>query len=115
MTAPTARAESLRNGALVPALLLAVPLHIHEITGNPPEWLLGEARRCADVVASHGDDLQFGGKHCARAFNAVARGLACAALVADGGATFLDLHWCRTPGCPGPGAHLNPSDGGDTP
>jgi hypothetical protein len=47
----------------------------------------------ADEIASHGDDLQFGGKHCAPTFAALARGLAVLAHQ-PGGVSFAGLHWC---------------------
>ncbi|MFA9271210.1 MAG: hypothetical protein ACEQSX_10710, partial [Baekduiaceae bacterium] len=34
------------------------------------------AHASAETIAAHGDDLQFGGKHCRKAFAALARGLA---------------------------------------
>jgi hypothetical protein len=83
----------------------AVPLHIYEIRDRSQRWLLGEAQRCATIVGSQGDVLQYGGKGCAAAFNALARGLAVAALVSDGGVTWRGQHWCRMPGCPSGEAH----------
>lgn len=99
-----------RRGVLTETLRLAVPLVMTEFrcTGRSTAWLIGEAKRMATVLATHGDDLQFGGKHCSPAFNALARGLACLALVADGGATFTGLHWCRNPTCSGPDAEHPP-------
>jgi hypothetical protein len=78
--------------ALLISLDLAVPLQIMEVQGQSEAWRMGEARRCADVVATHGDDLQFGGKYCAPAFNSLARGLALGAMV-PGGVTFMGRHW----------------------
>ena len=51
------------------------------------------ARESSDTVAAHGDDLEFGGKHCKSAFAALARGLA-ALSFAPGGVRFLGAHWC---------------------
>lgn len=93
-----------RRTVLTETLRFAVPFHIAEVARHEPRWIIGEARRMATVLATHGDDLQFGGKHCGPAFNALARGIACAALVADGGITFAGVHWCRDPRCPGPDA-----------
>jgi hypothetical protein len=55
------------------------------------------AHDAADVVASQGDVLQFGGKpgEAAAAFNALARGLA-ALSTAPGGVRFLGTIWCAT-------------------
>ena len=80
-------------------LRLAVPMHMVELTGLPPDALTAIATRSADILSTHGDDLQYGGKHCAQTFNALARGLAVAALTADGGVDFAGQHWCATPGC----------------
>jgi hypothetical protein len=43
----------------------------------------------------------YGGKHCAEAFNALARGLAALAYQ-PGGVKYAGLHWCveEHPGCP---------------
>ena len=51
------------------------------------------AAEFADAIASHGDDLMFGGKHCAPTFAALARGLAVLAHQ-PGGVSFAGLHWC---------------------
>lgn len=101
MTGPAA---AHRGMVLAESLQFAVPWHVAEVRGRPAAWLTGEAKRMATVLATHGDDLQFGGKHTGDAFNALARGLACAALVADGGVTYAGLHWCRDPLCREPGA-----------
>jgi hypothetical protein len=63
------------------SLAAAVPLWIAEVSGWSTERRLATARECADVVASKGDVLQFGGKRgeAAAGFNALARGLACCA------------------------------------
>lgn len=90
---PAAEREEHRIAVLLATLELAVPLHLHEIRGKSDAWRMGEARRCADMVASHGDDLQYGGKHCAAAFNAVARGVALGAMQ-PGGITLHGRHWC---------------------
>lgn len=92
---------------LITALQTAVPLHIEQLRHLDPDQL---ARQQAVTVATHGDDLQFGGRHCKDAFNALARGLAAAALTAWGGVTVAGAHWCPIRGCPGPDApHPEPS------
>lgn len=84
------------NGAdlLRVALQAAVPLWVQEVQSWSTESRLAVARECADVVASKGDVLQFGGKRgeAAAAFNALARGLACCAYQ-PGGVTFLGDHY----------------------
>lgn len=88
----TQRGEQ-RLATLLTTLELAVPMHIAEVRTHSEEWRAGEARRCADVIAAHGDHLQFGGKYCAATFNAVARGLALGACQ-PGGVTYHGKHWC---------------------
>lgn len=78
---------------------LAVPLHTDRMRGLPPGSLTAIASDCATTIGTHGDDLMFGGQHCKTAFNALARGLAAAALTADGGIDWDGLHWCAIPGC----------------
>jgi hypothetical protein len=92
------------NWQLIEALRLAVPLHMLELRQLTARERAEIARACAATVASHGDDLQFGGRHARDAFNALARGLAAAALTAWGGVTFAGVHWCTVPSCPGPDA-----------
>ncbi|WP_158676932.1 hypothetical protein [Wenjunlia vitaminophila] len=92
-------ATEMQDFMLRTSLALAVPLHMHELRGQSPATLAGIASAAADVVGSHGDDLQYGGRHCARTFNSLARGLAAAALTAQGGVTWRGMHWCQTPGC----------------
>lgn len=94
--------DDMQRTVLRTTLALAVPMHIAELDGLPPDVLTGIATRAATTVGTHGDDLQFGGRHCAEAFNALARGLAVAALTAWGGVTWEGMRWCRVPRCPGP-------------
>lgn len=89
----------MQRMVLLETLRLAVPMHITELRPVAPEQRAAIASRCATVLGSHGDALQFGGKHCAEAFNALARGLAAAALTAPGGIDALGGHWCAVPGC----------------
>lgn len=77
------------------ALSAAVPLHIQELKRRPWDEITRIAHESADIVASKGDVLQFGGGKkgsTAAAFNALARGLAACAF-APGGITFLGLHF----------------------
>jgi hypothetical protein len=80
-------------------LRLAVPLHMRELRDRPARILAAIASQAATTIGSHGDALQYGGKHCAQAFSALARGLAAAALTVEGGVDFQGLHWCRIPNC----------------
>ena len=77
------------------ALEAAVPLWIHRHEDTPVEARIARARECADIVAEHGDDIQFRGAkkgETAAAFNALAEGLALAAYQ-PGGVDFADDHW----------------------
>lgn len=91
----------LQTMVLRETLRLAVPLHVEKLRGLDGEQLAAIANATATTVGSHGDDIQYGGRHCAEAFNALARGLAAAALAAWGGVTFDGMHWCPVVGCPG--------------
>ncbi|GAA4731746.1 hypothetical protein [Phytohabitans rumicis] len=86
---------------LLVALHAAVPLHIARIRRWTPTQRNAAARHAVGVIAAHGDDLLFSGRHTAAAFNALARALA---LMADlpGGVTFAGQHWCTRAhaGCP---------------
>lgn len=84
---------SLRTEILRASLEAAVPIAIHDLRYHTWEELQRLASESSTVIASHGDDLQFGGKKCASTFAALARGLAALAY-APGGVTFLGLHWC---------------------
>ena len=82
----------VQQDVLRTTLQLAVPMWIHEMRPWSIDQRLSMARECAEVVASHGDDLQYGGKHCADTFNKLACGLACLAHQ-PGGVKFLGYHW----------------------
>ncbi|MFD9563370.1 hypothetical protein [Streptomyces sp. NPDC059994] len=106
------------NVVLVESLRVAVPLHMMELGSRSPEELIRIAAESATVVGSQGDVLQFRSAkrgETAKAFNALARGLAAGALVAWGGATFAGLHWCTVPSCLGPDIeHPSPTQGEHT-
>lgn len=70
--------------ALGVALEVAVPLRIEEIRDWTHEQRAERASDVATIIASHGDDLLYGGKNCANAFNALALGLACLAFSPGG-------------------------------
>ncbi|WP_327377653.1 hypothetical protein OG393_29115 [Streptomyces sp. NBC_01216] len=103
------------NVSLVESLRVAVPLHMMQLGSRSPEELQRIAVESASVIGSQGDVLQFRSPkrgETAKAFNGLARGLAAAALIAWGGATFAGLHWCTVRRCPGPDAeHPNPTEG----
>jgi hypothetical protein len=95
-------APTTTSSAWVPWLLFMVPLYIAEMRDlSEPEFEHVSAR-AADLIASHGDDAQYGGHHQRSARTAIAQGLAVLAR-ADGGVTALGIHACVRPhiGCPG--------------
>lgn len=73
-----------------------MPLWIDRLKDRPVDYLIERARECGQVIAEKGDIIQFRSKkkgETARAFDALAQGLACAALVVPGGVTFLGVTW----------------------
>lgn len=89
------------NTLLDDMISAAVPLWILKIESEQwsPDRRVTEAHECADVIVSKGDILQFGGGkrgEVAKAFNALAKGLACLAF-APGGVTFGRNHWAAGP------------------
>lgn len=85
--------DSMRTEILRASLEAAVPIAIHDLRYHMWPDLQQLATEASTTIASHGDDLQFGGKKCASTFAALARGLAVLAY-APGGVTFLGVHWC---------------------
>lgn len=83
---------------LVESLRFAVPLWIDKLRNCTMDQLLARASRCAGVVGTRGDALQFKGSSAsgrrasAEAFNHLAEGLACAAYL-PGGISFAGMHW----------------------
>jgi hypothetical protein len=80
------------------ALSAAVPLHVMELQRLSWAEVSASAKACGDIIAEKGDVLQFRGKkrgESAKAFNALARGLA-ALSFAPGGVTFLGDHYENT-------------------
>jgi len=80
------------------ALSAAVQLEIFRLRSLPDEERAREikahtGRAVAVLLGEHGDDLLFGGKHCAEAFAALATGLACLAWQ-PGGVTVFGRHFC---------------------
>ena len=92
-------AMTTQHMVLRETLGLAVPMHMAELDGLSVEHLCLVASTASEVIGSHGDALQLGGKHCREAFNALARGLAAAALVTPGGIDFIGRHWCADSRC----------------
>lgn len=88
--------NTLTTDLLRTGLACAVSLRIAEIATWTVERRIETAREQAHVVTAHGDDLQYGGKHTAAAFNALALGIACAAYQ-PGGITFLGDHYEADP------------------
>lgn len=73
----------------------AVPLWIAELRKLTPEQRIALARECGDIVAAKGDVIQFRSKkpgETAKAFNALAKGIAALAF-SPGGVTFLGDHY----------------------
>lgn len=78
------------------ALSAAVPLWIEKLRPLEPEQRLARASGLADVIGSKGDIILYrGGKkgESAKAFNALAEGLAIGAFQ-PGGVTAFGSHWC---------------------
>jgi hypothetical protein len=77
------------------ALEMAVTLQILEWqhANTAPSWEdFNEAKqRCADI-GGHGDELLYGGKHCASLFAGVADAIAIMAFF-PGGITIFGRHW----------------------
>lgn len=84
------------NELLVTSLLAAVPLHYQEL-GLPdrlPEYV-SECGKMAELLATKGDILQFGGGkkgEAAEVFNALARGLAILSAL-PGGVDVFGFKW----------------------
>ncbi len=104
-------APTSASPAWVTWLLFMVPLCIAEFRDLPEFEIARVSARAADLIASHGDDAQYGGQHQRSARTAIAKGLAVLAR-ADGGVTALGIHACVRPhaGCPGISpTHSSPS------
>lgn len=70
-----------------------VPIRMFEMRDWADEALQAKAAAGSEAVAHHGDDLMFGGKHCASTFTALLDGLSAAALLV-GVVDWLELHFC---------------------
>lgn len=77
------------------ALAAAIPLWVIEFRKRPWDEVAEKAKECGQIIAEKGDVLQFKSKtkgETAKAFNALAQGLA-ALSFCPGGVTFLGDHW----------------------
>jgi hypothetical protein len=84
-----------RQELLVAALSAAVPLWIEQLRRLPLADILARARELAQVIAEHGDVILYRGKktgESAKAFNALAEGIACLAF-APGGVRAFGMHF----------------------
>ncbi|MEU6562527.1 hypothetical protein [Nocardia nova] len=81
------------NDNLANVLIALVPLCIAETRSWPDHKIRREANTAADVIGSHGDDLQFGGRQRGPALHALAMAFALLAR-AEGGITTFGVHAC---------------------
>ncbi len=86
----------MSNDVLLISLQAAVPLWIERVRHLTPAERQARAAELSGVIASRGDDILYrsakkGGT--AKAFNALAEGLALAAFQ-PGGVTAFGHHWC---------------------
>ncbi|MEU9255758.1 hypothetical protein AB0D66_28405 [Streptomyces sp. NPDC048270] len=91
----SARDDGFRE-RLADWLLFMVPLFIAEQRNASPEEIDRARAYALEQIASHGDDLQFGGKHQGSSRTALAKGFAILAR-AEGGVTALGVHACTAP------------------
>lgn len=86
--------------ALIETLHIAVPMWQTELQLRYGSELVVRARdrgeQVSQVIAEHGDDLMYGGRHTKAAFNALAEGIALASFV-PGGITVFGYHWHASP------------------
>lgn len=78
------------------ALEVGVPTWIAVLSDLDQAFILQRAQACARMVTERGDALMFGSKtpgKSAEVLDRLAEGLACLAIVAPGGVTFLGIHW----------------------
>lgn len=87
------------NELLNISLSAAVPIWIEQLRVASPEYRTQRAQEAAKIVAGEGDNILFKGPKqgdSARAFNALAEGLACLAF-APGGVKFAGMHFQADP------------------
>lgn len=89
------KADPVKYDLLATTLQALVPLRMAELRFGYGRGQLAELGRAqTDVIGSCGDSLLYRTEDTSRAFKALLTGIACAALLADGGITVLGLHWC---------------------
>jgi len=83
-------------------LTFMVPLFVAELRHTTDEEIQRARADALEQIASHGDDLQYGGRHQGSSRTALAKALAILAR-AEGGVTVLGVHACLAPhvDCPG--------------
>jgi hypothetical protein len=91
-------------GLLQATLAVAVPLRIAEMPTGDTDYLRARCEGVADLLGEHGTALLWREKPrvvrgkqlpgTAEVFNALVDALAAMALLADGGVTWLGLHFC---------------------
>ncbi|MEU6405407.1 hypothetical protein [Streptomyces sp. NPDC046985] len=83
-------------------LLFMVPMFIAEQRDASAKEIEFARVEALEQIASHGDDLQFGGRHQGTSRTALAKGFAVLAR-AEGGVSALGVHACTAPHlhCPG--------------
>ena len=98
-TVPGARHAQSPN--LPDYLLFMLPLTIWEQRNLSDAEVRQIQERSTNAIASHGDDLQFGGRHAREALRGLVEGMAILAR-APGGVTFAGVHACLQdhPKCP---------------
>ncbi|MGW4894592.1 hypothetical protein ACWEQL_20300 [Kitasatospora sp. NPDC004240] len=99
---PDAAGDRGFHARLTSFLLFMVPMFIAELRDASEEQIDRAREDALEQIASHGDDLQFGGTHQRSSRTALAKGFAVLAR-AEGGVTALGVHACLHPheGCPG--------------
>ena len=99
------------DGVLNAALSCAVPLWIMRFKQQPWSYVEQRAHECAQIIAEKGDIIMFRSKvkgETAKAFNALAEGIACLSF-APGGVTTFGLHFeDHHPACGLFGVELSP-------
>jgi hypothetical protein len=71
---PAPRDPFAAHPVLEAALPVAVLTALHDVAHLPDDERQRLAAKFAATIASHGDDLLYGGKHCGPTFAALARG-----------------------------------------
>lgn len=88
-------APSTEPAPLLPALAVAVPMWIETLRLESWEHVRARAVACLDIIAEHGDNILYRSVKkgdTAKAFSALAEGIAAASFV-PGGITVFGQHW----------------------